>query len=85
VTAQEAQVLQARITAVQGWVMWFIVSQPLGRFAARTIIADPGGGHQEGADLIADTLEELRGMLPAGLTRWDRTMVMASAVVETWD
>ena len=84
-TAQEAQILQTRITAAQGWVMWFIVSQPSGQFAARAIIADPGGGHQEGADLIAGTIEDLRTMLPPGLTRRDRSMMMPADVVETWD
>ncbi|MGI4793568.1 MAG: hypothetical protein ACRYG8_05675 [Janthinobacterium lividum] len=84
-TAREAQILQTRITAAQGWVMWFILSQPSGMFAARAIIADHSGGHQKGDELVADTLEELRKMLPAGLTRWDRTMMMPADVVETWD
>ena len=83
-TAEEAQALHARITAANGWVMWFVVGWPFGAFAAQAIVADPGSGHQEGTDLIAGTLAELRAMLPAGLTRWERTM-MPRDVVETWD
>lgn len=36
-------------------------------------------------DLRADTLDGLRAMLPAGLTRRDRTMILLANVVETWD
>jgi hypothetical protein len=35
--------------------------------------------------VVADTLDELRAMLPAGLTRWERTSVMSSKVVQVWD
>lgn len=65
--------------------MWFVTADPSGRFAARAIVADHSGGHQVGEDLHADTLNELRAMLPAGLTRRDRSMMMARDVVETWD
>jgi len=44
-----------------------------------------GGGRQEGDHLVANTLNELRAMLPAGLTRRERTMMMPGDVVETWD
>ena len=37
------------------------------------------------AILVADTLEELRAMLPPGLKRWERTSVMSPDVVEVWD
>lgn len=84
-TAQKAQALQARISATGGWLMWFIVSRSSGMFAAQAIIADPSGGHQEGDDLVASTIDELRAMLPAGLTRRDRSMMMPSEIVETWD
>jgi hypothetical protein len=35
--------------------------------------------------LVADTLEELRAMLPRGLKRGERTSVMPPEVVEVWD
>jgi len=34
---------------------------------------------------LADTLEELRAMLPPGLTRWERASVMSPEVLEVWD
>lgn len=82
---KEAQFLQARIAAADGWIMWFVTNPAPGRFIARAMVADFGGGHQEGDDLHADTLDALRSMLPAGLTRWNRTMMLAVNVVETWD
>ena len=33
----------------------------------------------------ADSLEQLRSMLPYGLTRRDRTSIMPLDVLETWD
>jgi len=36
-------------------------------------------------DLVADTLDELRAMLPAGLKRTDRSAVMGPEVLEVWD
>jgi hypothetical protein len=35
--------------------------------------------------LEADTLPELRAMLPAGLKRTDRSAVMGPEVLEVWD
>jgi hypothetical protein len=35
--------------------------------------------------LEADTLDELRAMLPAGLTRTGRSAVMGPEVLEVWD
>jgi len=35
--------------------------------------------------LVANTLDELRAMLPAGLTRRDRTSLLPPDVLETWD
>ena len=73
------------MVADDAWIMWFVTADPSGRFVARAIVADHSGGHQVGDDLHADTLHALRAMLPGGLTRRDRTMVMAADVVETWD
>ena len=84
-TADEVQDLHNRIAAADGYVMWFVSNPAPDRFIARAMGADFQGGHQEGDDLAADTLDALRAMLPAGLTRWDRTMMMVRDVVETWD
>jgi hypothetical protein len=43
------------------------------------------GGDRVGGELTANTLDELRAILPAGLTRHEPTSVMSPAVVETWD
>ena len=50
---------------------WFVISLPSGTFAARSIVADAGGGHQEGDNLVANTIEELRAMLPAAMAGKD--------------
>lgn len=84
-TADEARLLHDRITAAQGYVMWFVTGDSTGAFTARAMVADTTGGHQKGGDLVAGTIEELRAMLPPGLTRCDRTMMMVRDVVETWD
>ena len=65
--------------------MWFVIAQPSGTFAVRGIVADSAGGRQEGDDLVANTIEERRAMLPPGLTRRDRTMMMVRDVLETGD
>lgn len=43
-----------------------------------------GGAHLPGA-LVAATLAELRTLLPAGLTRRDRTSLLPAAITEVWD
>ena len=73
------------MVANDAWIMWFVTADPSGRFAARAIVAAHSGGHQVGDDLVADTIDALRAMLPAGLTRRDRTMMLPADVVETWD
>lgn len=84
-TSPEAQALHDRITAAGGWVMWFVISSTAGRFIGRGMVVDHRNGHQEGDDLVAYALDELRAMLPVGLTRRDRTVMMTADVVETWD
>ena len=43
-----------------------------------------GGGKTIG-QLVANTLEGVRAMLPADLTRREPTVVMSADVVKTWD
>ena len=52
--------------------MWLVSSSHVrfpGRVVARAVAADRSGGRQEGGELVANTLEELRAMLPAGVRR----------------
>ena len=51
---------------------------------AWAIAADPHAGTRLPGRLVANTLDELRAMLPAGLTRTDRSAVMGPDVLEVW-
>ena len=66
------------------WLVWF-VSVSGGKARAWAVLADQHGGKRLPGELVADTLGELRAMLPPGLTRWERTSVMPSEVLEVWD
>jgi len=68
--------------------IWFVF-QPdpthPGKVTARAYSMDNHGGVWLPGALVADTLEELRAMMPAGLTCRDRVPVDPSEVIETWD
>ena len=64
--------------------MWFIAER-VGRTVAWAVVADQHGGTRVPGELQANTLDQLRAMLPAGLTRRERTDVMTPDVVEVWD
>jgi hypothetical protein len=66
------------------WLVWFIAVTD-GKARAWAVVADGHGGNRQPGELEADTLAELRSMLPPGLTRWERTSMMGSEVVEVWD
>ena len=85
-TRAEAQALQDHARGT--WLIWFVsTSDPghPGKAVAWAIAADTRGGTRPPGLLIADTLDELRAILPTGLTRRERTSVMPAQVVETWD
>lgn len=84
-TPAEARRLQDAARDRGHWLMWFVSYERPGKFIARAMLADAHGGKRAPGELVADTLAELRAMLPAGLTRWERTSVMSSKVVEVWD
>jgi len=84
-TAAEAQRLQDDARVSGRWLMWFVSYELTGRVTARAVTADQHGGKRLPGELVADTLPELRAMLPAGLTRWERTSVMSLEVLEVWD
>jgi hypothetical protein len=65
--------------------MWFVSYERPGKFIGRAVVADQHGGERLPGELVADTLDEVRAMLPAGLTRWERTSVMSPEVLEIWD
>jgi hypothetical protein len=83
-TPAEARRVQDEARVRGEWLVWF-VSVSEGKARAWAVVADPHGGKRQRGELVADTLAELRVMLPAGLTRWDRTSMMGSEVVEVWD
>ena len=64
--------------------MWF-AARSEGGVRAWAVVADGHGGKRHPGDLVADTLGELRAMLPAGLRRSERTAVMSAEVLEVWD
>ena len=83
-TPAEAQRLQDEAQARGRWLMWF-VSVGEGKARAWAVVAGPLGGTRLPDELVADTLEELRAMLPTGLKRADRSAVMGPEVLEVWD
>lgn len=87
-TRAQAQAIQGRAEAGHAWLMWFVAAAGAdfpGKIVAWAVAADCHGGTREPGSLVADTIEELRAKLPSGLTRRDRTAVMSSAIIETWD
>jgi hypothetical protein len=87
ITAAEAQALHSAAIARGAWTMWLVtLSKPdtPGKAVAWAIAADNSGGTWSPGLLVADTLEELRSMLPAGLTRHEPTSVLPAEVVEAW-
>ncbi len=68
--------------------MWIVsTSDPEhpGKMVARAYMAEHQGGTCLPGALIAETLDELRTQIPAGLTRRDRTSMLPPNAIETWD
>ena len=87
-TSAEAQHLQDQAQARGAWLIWFVSEQDPnhpGKAVAWVMIADTHGGTRLPGMLAADTLAELRAMLPAGLKRGERTSVMPATIAEVWD
>ena len=80
------QRLQDAARAHGAWLMWFVAASE-GKARAWAIIADQHGGKRQPGELVANTPDELRAMLPVGLTRTDRSrsMVLGPDVLEVWD
>ncbi len=87
-TPEQASALHRGFLDCGKWLVWFVstsTAERPGKAVAWAVVADTGGGTRQPGQLVADTLDELRAMLPAGLTRHERTMVMPRYVMETWD
>ena len=68
--------------------MWLVSAEHAdhpGNVVAWAVVADRSGGRQEGGELVADTLEDLRAMLPTGLRRGGPSPFWWHNVVEAWD
>ncbi len=86
-TPSDAQRLQdeAALRGVQ--LLWVVsVKDPeyVGKVTARAHSVGQGGGQYWPGALVADTLDQLHAMLPARLTRHDRTSAHLPWVLETW-
>ena len=87
-TAADAQAMQDSATEHKAWLVWFVTAADLehpGKITARAHEADHRGGTVLPGGLVVDTLDELRALLPAGLTRRDRASVHPPDVLEIWD
>src|SRR4051812_6439169 len=67
VTPTQAQRTQDAARARGAWLTWF-VAERAGRGVAWAVVADQHGGTRVPGELQANTLYQLRAMLPAGLT-----------------
>lgn len=87
-----AQAIQNKGAAINDLLIWTIYERPgdyPNSFIARpfsTLVGASQGGEPYGmrCHLEAATLNELRLLLPMGLTRLDRSPGDESAIVETW-
>lgn len=87
-TPAEAQAVQDDATGRGTWLAWIVTNADLeypGCFVARAHTADHAGGRYLPGALVANTLDELRAMLPGGLTQHGRTSVDPPDVLEVWD
>src|SRR3954470_9081002 len=87
-TPAQAQRAQNAAQATGRWIVWFVsTSDPEhpGKAVAWAVVADPQGGTRVAGELVANTLDQLRAMLPRRLTRGGRTELMPPEVLEVWD
>ncbi len=87
-TPTDAQTLHDDAAARGKWLLWTLTDTDIehpGRYVGRAHEADHHGGKLLPGALVANTLAEVRAMLPAGLTRLDPTSALPSDVLETWD
>ena len=79
VTAHALQTDVARTRGLYGWAIWRDPPDYWGKVIARLVIEQPTP-----YVLVADSLAELRALLPAGLERTNRRPCDAPELVEVW-
>ncbi len=87
-TPADAQAMHDDAAARGKWLIWIVTgtdAEHPGKHVARAHQADHQGGTVQPGALVANTLVELRAMLPAGLARHDRTSALPPDVIEAWD
>lgn len=86
-TKQDADNLQHRLINENRLVIWVVTTNTLdfgNKFIARPIIVPALYPMPEHGHLIANSLQELRDMLPYGLSRLSRQIDDDPVIVETW-
>jgi hypothetical protein len=87
-TRETAQQLHDAAKAAGVMVIWLVSNdapEHPGKIVARAHTADFAGGVYLSGALVADTLDELRALMPAGLTVYAREPFHVPEIVETWD
>jgi len=87
-TPSEAAEKHRQMTDAGSYLMWFVQAPDLtldGQVVAWAKVADRQGGVRLAGELVGDSLEAVRAMLPPGLQRLERTPFMPEGVVEAWD
>ena len=67
------------------WLITLIDPAHPNRAVAYPMQASTTGGHRLSGELVADTIEAVRAMLQAGLTRREPTPYLPEGAVELWD
>lgn len=85
-TASEAQARQDNARARRACLAWFVgpATNEEGAVMARAHTADFQGGVLLPSGLVAASLDELRQMMPAGLTSEGRQAGDPVEIIETW-
>lgn len=72
---------------VHVWTIYLNPKEYPGRFVARAFLIAPGTGFAPtpvDSPLVADTLEEIRALLPPGLLLYQRQQAAGSCIIEEW-
>lgn len=87
-TKDEAQQFQTHQTYILGnLVIWSITTRTKDfgdRYVARPIVVPNRQPREEDGGLVAESLDEIRKLLPLGLTWMDRGQTDDPVIVETW-
>ena len=86
-TRAETATIHACASANHGLIMWFVTLSDRaypGQPVAYAMKGDRSGGHRLPGELVADTIEELRELLPARPTRHDMSAYAPAGIVEAW-